>query len=67
MIIVQHANDYLSVYKNTERLLKSSGQYVKAGESIAVGPVVSNNMAEQFYFEFWKNGYAVNPEEYIIF
>ncbi len=67
VIIVQHANDYLSVYKNTERLLKSSGQYVKAGESIAVGPVVSNNMAEQFYFELWKNGHAVNPEEYIIF
>ena len=66
-IIVQHENNYLSVYKNTARLLRKVGDTVKAGETIAIGPNITNNTAEQFYFELWKDGHAVNPEEYIIF
>ena len=66
-IIIQHENNYLSVYKNNTRLLRKSGDTVKSGETIAIGPNVTNNTAEQFYFELWKDGHAVNPEEYIIF
>ena len=66
-IIVQHESNYLSVYKNNARVLRKAGDMVKAGEIIAVGPSETNNTAEQFYFELWKDGHAVNPEEYIIF
>ena len=66
-IIVQHENNYLSIYKNNARLLRKAGDTVKAGETIAIGPNITNNTAEQFYFELWKDGHAVNPEEYIIF
>jgi Membrane-bound metallopeptidase len=66
-IIVQHENNYLSVYKNNARLLRKAGDMVKAGETIAIAPNVTNNTTEQFYFELWKDGHAVNPEEYIIF
>ena len=66
-IIVQHESNYLSVYKNNARVLRKAGDMVKAGEIIAVAPNETNNTAEQFYFELWKDGHAVNPEEYIIF
>ena len=67
VIIIQHANNYISVYKNNNQVLKKVGETVKAGETIAIGPDVTNNKSEQFYFELWRDGHVVNPEEYIIF
>jgi len=68
VIQVQHENNYLSVYKNNTRLLKKVGDEVKAGESIAItGDATGKNTGSQFYFELWKQGKAVNPEDVIIF
>jgi murein DD-endopeptidase MepM/ murein hydrolase activator NlpD len=68
VIQVQHENDYLSIYKNNTRLLKKVGDAVKAGESIAVtGSASGKETGEQFYFELWKQGKPVNPEDVIIF
>lgn len=68
VIQVQHDNNYLSIYKNNTRLLKKTGTEVKAGESIAItGDATSKNTGAQFYFELWKQGKAINPEEVIIF
>lgn len=66
VIQVQHLNDYISIYKNNTKLLKKVGDVVKAGESIAI--TGSNNEdSNTFYFELWKDGHPVNPEELIIF
>lgn len=68
VIQVQHDNNYLSIYKNNTRLLKKVGDKVKAGESIAiVGDAKEKNTGAQFYFELWKQGKPVNPEDVIIF
>jgi len=68
VIQVQHDNNYLSIYKNNTRLLKKVGDEVKAGESIAItGDAKGNNAGSQFYFELWKQGKPVNPEDVIIF
>ncbi|MDD3320511.1 MAG: M23 family metallopeptidase [Paludibacter sp.] len=68
VIQVQHDNNYLSIYKNNTRLLKKVGDNVKAGESIAiVGDAKEKNTGSQFYFELWKQGKPVNPEDVIIF
>lgn len=68
VISVQHESGYLSVYKNNTRLLKKSGDIVKAGEGIAVtGESVGSAPPEQFYFELWQQGKAMNPEDLIIF
>lgn len=66
---VQHEDDYLSVYKNNNRLLKRIGDNVRAGEAIAMtgSQTVDGKAGAQFYFELWKKGKAVNPEEVIIF
>ena len=68
VIQVQHENNYLSIYKNNTRLLKKVGDVVRAGESIAItGDGSGKKAGSQFYFELWKDGKAVNPEEVIIF
>jgi lipoprotein NlpD len=68
VIQVQHENNYLSIYKNNTRLLKKVGDSVKAGEGIAItGDASGKKTGTQFYFELWKQGKAINPEEVIIF
>jgi murein DD-endopeptidase MepM/ murein hydrolase activator NlpD len=68
VIQVQHENNYISIYKNNTRLLRKVGDEVKAGESIAItGEASGKKAGNQFYFELWKQGKPVNPEEVIIF
>ena len=68
VIQVQHENNYLSIYKNNTRLLKKVGDEVKAGESIAItGDASGKKAGSQFYFELWKQGKPIDPEEVIIF
>lgn len=67
-ILVRHANDVLSVYRHNSRLLKKAGDYIKAGEVLAI----AGNSGEQtngphLHFELWYQGKAVNPENYIRF
>ena len=59
-LILQHTN-YLSIYRNTTKVLKKVGDAVQEGESIAI---MGNLPLE---FELWQNGNAINPEEVIAF
>jgi septal ring factor EnvC (AmiA/AmiB activator) len=68
VIQVLHDNGYISIYKNIIRLLKFTGDYVKAGESIGItGSDKDSNSRKYFYFEIWRNGNPVNPQELITF
>lgn len=68
VIQVLHDNNYLSIYKNNQRLLKSTGEFVKAGESIAVtGAEDDKDTSKFFYFELWRNGNPINPQDVITF
>ncbi len=68
VIQVQHQNNYISIYKNNTKLLKKVGDFIKGGESIAVtGSSSGKKAGAQFYFELWKQGKPVNPEDVIIF
>jgi murein DD-endopeptidase MepM/ murein hydrolase activator NlpD len=68
VIQVQHENNYLSIYKNNTRLLAKVGDTVKGGQSIALtGSSTGKKAGAQFYFELWKQGKPINPEEVIIF
>jgi septal ring factor EnvC (AmiA/AmiB activator) len=50
------------------RTLCKTGDNVKAGEGIAItGESGENKTGTQFYFELWKQGKPVNPEDVIIF
>lgn len=68
VIQIQHANNLISVYKHNERLLKSAGDHVKAGEAIAnVGNSGELTTGPHLHFELWHNGVPLDPQEYISF
>ncbi len=65
---IQHESNYYSSYKHNSTLLKKEGDYVKAGEAIAiVGESGEMVAVPHLHFELWHNGISLNPEEYIYF
>lgn len=68
VIILQHAEKFISVYKHNSALLKSQGEEVTAGEPISIiGNSGELTNGPHLHFELWFNGYPVDPEEYILF
>jgi len=68
VIGIQHNNDYLSFYKHNSVLLKSVGDYVSAGDHIAIiGNSGELSSGPHLHFELWHKGVPVNPENYISF
>jgi len=68
VIFLQHKNDYISVYKHNDVLLKQIGDRVIAGEVIAiVGNTGLLSTGLHLHFELWNKGAPVNPEDYISF
>jgi murein DD-endopeptidase MepM/ murein hydrolase activator NlpD len=65
---IQHPNNLISVYKHNSALLKHIGNYVKAGEVIAIiGESGYLSTGTHLHFELWFNGNPVNPLDYIVF
>jgi len=68
IIEVQHANNFISVYKHNGELLKKEGDKVIGGEPIAlVGNTGEQSTGPHLHFEIWKNGIPVDPKKYINF
>lgn len=68
VVILKHANNFISVYKHNGTLLKQQGDLVKSGEAIAsVGSTGELTTGPHLHFELWSDGYAVNPTNYIDF
>jgi murein DD-endopeptidase MepM/ murein hydrolase activator NlpD len=67
-ITLQHSNNLISVYKHNSVLLKKVGDYVKAGEAIAIiGNSGEHTTGPHLHFELWYNGKAMNPQDYMVF
>lgn len=65
---VQHGGNFFSVYKHNAVLLKKEGDFVKAGEAIAiVGDSGELSTGPHLHFELWFNGVPINPTEYLSF
>lgn len=68
VIIVQHGNNLISVYKHCSTLLKKEGAFVRGGEVIAlVGSTGELSTGPHLHFELWHNGNAVDAENFINF
>lgn len=66
VIIIQHHDNVLTVYKNNQQLLKSKGTKVAAGEPIAtMGHSGITDKGNHLHFELWHNGFPLNPLDYI--
>ena len=68
VIAIQHKNDYVSLYKHNSLLLKEVGDFVNAGDHIAIiGSSGELSSGPHLHFELWHKGTPVNPENYISF
>lgn len=68
VVILEHQQDLISVYKHNGSLTKQQGAVVRAGEVIAtVGNTGELTTGPHLHFELWKDGNPVNPENYIDF
>ncbi len=68
VIILEHPNNLISVYKHNASLSKEQGDLVKAGEVIATaGNSGELSTGPHLHFELWSNGYPINPRNFIDF
>ncbi|WP_397364184.1 M23 family metallopeptidase [Olleya sp. R77988] len=68
VIIIEHSQGLISVYKHNASLTKNQGDLVKAGEVIATaGNTGELSTGPHLHFELWSDGYPVNPTNFIDF
>ena len=68
VIILEHKQGYLSVYKHNESLNNTQGDIVQAGDVIAtVGNTGEYSTGYHLHFELWNDGYPLDPEDFIDF
>ena len=68
VIIVDHGDELISVYKHNSSLTKSQGEIVKSREVIAIsGGSGKLSTGPHLHFEIWSNGVPLNPANFIEF
>lgn len=67
VIIIEHKNGYLSIYKHCSVLIKKERDIIKQGETIALsGNSGYNTSGPHLHFELWKDGKPLNPETVLV-
>lgn len=68
ILIIEHPNDFLSVYKHAKTLLKKRGDKVNAGDMIGIiGNTGTSSTGPHLHFELWLNQQSVDPQKYMKF
>jgi septal ring factor EnvC (AmiA/AmiB activator) len=60
VVMVRHNDGIISVYKKVDSVNKQQGDIVKSGEVLGLADT-------QILFELWKDGYPINPTQFIDF
>lgn len=68
LIVIDHGNGFISMYKHNRTIFKKTGDKVQLGDPIAiVGNTGENSTGPHLHFELWHNQKAVDPTEYVNF
>ncbi len=68
VIIVEHSNELISIYKHNGSITKVQGDLVKAGEVIALsGNTGELSTGPHLHFELWSKGYPIDPTNFFDF
>ena len=65
LTIIDHGDNYMSLYGNNKSLVKDTGDWVSAGETIAYSNESSTKNESGLYFEIRKNGKPLNPSHWL--
>ena len=65
MTIIDHGDGYMSLYGHNEALFKSAGDWVEAGERIAMVGQTGGYPKPGLYFEIRHKSKAINPMRFI--
>lgn len=63
--IVDHGDGYMSLYANNDALLRAAGDWVGAGETIAIAGTSGGSAGPSLYFELRRNGRPVDPVRWL--
>jgi murein DD-endopeptidase MepM/ murein hydrolase activator NlpD len=67
MIILNHNNGYITIYKHCSVLMKRARDLVLQGETIALsGNTGEISTGPHLHFEIWKDGKPINPKKVLI-
>ena len=65
-IILQHDDNYLTIYKHCSSLIKRIRERVTQGELIALsGNSGKNTTGPHLHFEIWQNGKPIDPQKFL--
>ncbi len=65
MVVISHADNYITVYGHNDRLHVQERQRVKKGDLIALLGETGYSMGPHLHFEIWHKGEAVDPQKLI--
>jgi septal ring factor EnvC (AmiA/AmiB activator) len=65
LIIVDHGDQYMSLYGNNKSLTKETGDWVRVGETIAISSESTTSLETGLYFEIRKQGKPLNPRQWL--
>tara|TARA_E500000178_G_scaffold291232_2_gene295003 strand:- start:179 stop:967 length:789 start_codon:yes stop_codon:yes gene_type:complete len=68
VLVLQHGQNFVSIYKHNSTILKKEGNFVQQGETIAInGNSGELSTGPHLHFELWHNGTAQDPEDFVGF
>ena len=65
LIIIDHGNQFMSLYGNNKSLTKETGDWVRVGETIAISSEYTSSLETGLYFEIRKKGKPINPRKWL--
>ena len=65
LVIVDHGNQYMTIYGNNQAILKHTGDVVKTGDLIASAGNSGGNDQSGLYFEMRHQGRAFDPLDWV--
>jgi septal ring factor EnvC (AmiA/AmiB activator) len=65
LLIIDHGDQFMSLYGNNKSLNKETGDWVRAGETIAISSESTTSQETGLYFEIRKQGKPLNPRQWL--
>ncbi len=66
LIIIDHGDGYMSLYGHNQSVLKETGDWVEAGETIATVGDSGGHAEAGLYFEIRRDGIPLNPSRWCV-